>query len=518
MSHKCQSKGCHNDVLYKTLDPGFDNNRHSRSTLSPSGRGSPPGSYPRYASPRAQVSSYCEVHTCSHFLKNESCPHKKPPHDSVCAQHARCPIGDCMQARAQYLDPNFDPMTSASPVYARYDVCPDHKCNVRQCPRRREPETPFCVNHGCQAEGCQKRRQGDRDACEDHQCKARSCRAITEGDYPYCAQHIKCAIPGCGGVKHFAPKTQEYLESCTKHITCAVQRCKDIKRERSVFCDGHTCNERDCTKSSTMSRPYCDEHRCTETSCPNPRPWAPNPKLRGRFCPLHTCRAEQCQEFVDSFAIFCQIHGCSKPKCHQETIVEDLCLDHLKHHYTTLGRRRATLKSQQHKPKQLDQVTPPPSNKLDESDSDSDGSELSHPVTDTSAGQRGRTSLRPGSTVLKPIPLATQRQVREEISDVSEDEDGEDARPRDLPGPGNPPSPSPLGSGQQGSGQRMSPVRKGSIEKPGYFARSSTGTLSGVSNGNEAAVRRVGSVRQQGGAPQPPPPPPPGSKEWADGP
>ncbi|KAK3997200.1 hypothetical protein QBC44DRAFT_364950 [Cladorrhinum sp. PSN332] len=507
MNHKCQSKGCHNEVLYKTLDSAFvdPQDRHSRS---------PP--YQRYGNGRAQVSSYCELHTCSHFLKNEGCPNKKPPHDSVCPQR------DCVQARAQFLDPNFDPMSSASPVYARYDVCPDHKCTVRQCPRRREPETPFCSNHACKAGACLKRRQGDRESCEDHQCKSRGCRGITDGEFPYCAQHIKCSIHGCGGVRHFDPKTQEYLESCTKHITCPVPRCREVKKDRSAFCEGHTCNERGCIKSSTVSAPYCDEHRCTEDSCPNPRTWAANPKVKGRFCPLHTCRTEDCQGFVDRLAIFCQTHGCSKPKCHQESIVENLCLDHLKHHYTTLGRRRALHRSQP-KPKQPGHDTPPPSNKLHESDFDSD-SDVSHPVTDASASNRGRTILRPGSTLLgRPIELghtttATQHPIRGDVSEASYEEEDEDAgtggfglshdgeagnkkRGSVMHGPDIPPL--PPGSGKQG-GQRMSPVRKGTGEKHGSFARTSTGTLNGVGDGSEAA-KRGGAVRQQGGPPAPGP-------------
>ncbi|KAK4651289.1 hypothetical protein QC762_0091170 [Podospora pseudocomata] len=34
----------------------------------------------------------------------------------------RCPIPDCHQARAQFLDPNFDPLSNAVPRYARYEV------------------------------------------------------------------------------------------------------------------------------------------------------------------------------------------------------------------------------------------------------------------------------------------------------------------------------------------------------------------------------------------------------------
>ncbi|KAK4163021.1 hypothetical protein QBC43DRAFT_320395 [Cladorrhinum sp. PSN259] len=530
MNHrdKCQSKGCHNDVLYKTLDGAFIDAQdrrsgHSRSPLSPESRGSPSGPYQRYNNNTTQVSPYCKLHTCSHFHKTESCLNKKPPHDSVCATHTRCPVGDCAQARAQYLDPNLDPMSNAQPIYARYEVCSDHRCTVRQCPRRREPGTPFCQNHGCQAEACTKKRQEQRGSCEDHQCKTRGCRAVTDGEYPHCADHIKCDIHGCEGVRHFSSKSREYLQSCTKHITCSVPRCRDVKKDLSDFCEAHTCNERDCNNNSTMSTPYCDEHRCTSTNCSNPRTWAANPKFRGRFCPLHTCRTEDCQEFVASLAIFCQTHGCSKPKCHQESTAEKLCLDHLKHHYIALGRQRTLLKSQP-KLKPLGHITPPPSSKLHESDSSDCDSEESHPVPDASAnGQRGRATLRPGSSGILGQPpkldqttMVPQHTVRGHVSDQSDDEDeDEDAGPGEfglshsgdntitnkrasLSGPGNPPF--FCGSGQQGR-QRVSPPLPGNVsgERPGLVVRTSTGGLNGIDGGK----RGVGGVKPQGGPPTP---------------
>ncbi|KAK0660421.1 hypothetical protein QBC41DRAFT_330967 [Cercophora samala] len=342
MSRKieCRSDGCGNEVLFKTVEGGFNLHQpnldhyhyrdHRRSGIS-AGPRSPPAGTGRHLSP------YCKQHTCVHFHREECCTNKKPPHDTVCAVHTRCPIPDCNQARAQFLDPNFDPLSSAVPRYARYEVCADHKCIVRRCPQRRASAgTTFCQGHGCRADGCGNERQDQLECCEKHQCNIRGCDLVVEGNHTLCAHHMTCEMNGCGGAKHFDPKKKEYLPYCTSHATCPAGRCKQTKLDRqSTFCDEHTCRERGCNKSVRV-RPYCDDHRCAEIDCAYPIA-----KSLGRFCPLHTCRAEDCCEFVNSFSLYCQSHGCSKPKCLQQSIVEYLCLDHLKKHYTTLGRRSA---------------------------------------------------------------------------------------------------------------------------------------------------------------------------------
>jgi len=45
------------------------------------------------------------------------------------ATDARCPVPNCTQARAQFLEPNFDPQSSAMPRYARFDFCSDRASN-----------------------------------------------------------------------------------------------------------------------------------------------------------------------------------------------------------------------------------------------------------------------------------------------------------------------------------------------------------------------------------------------------
>ncbi|KAK4175887.1 hypothetical protein QBC36DRAFT_330444 [Triangularia setosa] len=337
---ECRSDGCSNEVLFKTLEGGFNihqpnldhyHYRDHRRSSTGAGPRSPAGAAGRHLSP------YCKQHTCVHFHREECCANKKPPHDTVCAVHTRCPIPDCNQARAQFLDPNFDPLSNAVPRYARYEVCADHKCIVRRCPQRRASTgTVFCQAHECRADGCSNERQDRLECCEKHQCHSRGCDLVVEANHTLCAHHITCEMNGCGGAKHFDPKTKEHLPYCTNHATCPVSRCKQTKVDRqSAFCDDHTCRERGCNKS-TRVRPYCDDHRCAEIDCAYPIA-----SSHDRFCPLHTCRAQDCREYVNSFSIFCQSHGCSKPKCPQQSIVEYLCLDHLKKHYTTLGRRSA---------------------------------------------------------------------------------------------------------------------------------------------------------------------------------
>ncbi|KAL2024097.1 hypothetical protein VTK56DRAFT_9877 [Thermocarpiscus australiensis] len=223
---ECRSEGCTNEVLLKTVDGTFVDPHDRRGSggvrppPSPNDRGSPLGPQHRYSNGSIQVSPYCRQDTCVHFHTNDRCIYKKPPHDTVCAIHARCPVENCNQARAQFLDPSFDPLSNSVPRYARYEVCSDHKCTVQRCPQRRAaPKTAFCQAHNCQAEGCTNQLQDQRNCCEEHQCKTRGCRTIVEGRFPYCAIHIKCGMNGCGEARHFSSKTSEYLAHCTNHAT-----------------------------------------------------------------------------------------------------------------------------------------------------------------------------------------------------------------------------------------------------------------------------------------------------------
>ncbi|SPQ20488.1 0b7fac7a-e532-4526-af4e-ab3daa248e5b [Thermothielavioides terrestris] len=152
------------------------------------------------------------------------------------------------------------------------------------------------------------------------------CRSIVESDFPYCAMHIKCAWSSCGEARHFSARTNEYLAYCTNHATCSARRCAAIKMEGSLFCEKHTCHERDCDKP-TDSGLYCEDHRCHDSSCQYPRPWTASGQ-------------DMCHAHVDRLALFCITHGCSKPKCHQEAIAERLCLDHFKEHYIAQGKRQ----------------------------------------------------------------------------------------------------------------------------------------------------------------------------------
>ncbi|KAK4122767.1 hypothetical protein N657DRAFT_646501 [Parathielavia appendiculata] len=342
---ECRSEGCTNEVLFKSLDGAFDDRRGSgvRPPLSLTDRSSPSGLHHRHSNGSIQVSPYCKQHTCIHFHGDERCIYKKPRHDTVCPIHARCPVPNCTQARAQYLEPNFDPLSNALPRYARFDVCSEHKCALPRCPgRRASPRTTFCQAHACHAEDCTNLRQEDRNCCEEHQCKSGGCRTIVEGDFPYCASHIKCQATGCGEAKHYLAKADEYLAYCTTHATCTVEQCTALKTELLAFCNEHTCHVRTCDKA-TNSGLYCENHRCAESRCQNPRDWIHESEGRRRFCPMHTCRVDQCRKYVDRLSIFCLGHGCSKLRCHQRAIAEQLCIDHFKEHYITQGKQQAFL-------------------------------------------------------------------------------------------------------------------------------------------------------------------------------
>ncbi|KAK3297894.1 uncharacterized protein B0H64DRAFT_133774 [Chaetomium fimeti] len=213
---ECRSEGCNHEVLFKPAEGAFDEQRgrNGRIPLVPGGRGSPTGLLHRHSNP-IQVSPYCKHHTCVHFHGDERCVYKKPSHDSVCAIHARCPILNCTQARAQFLEPDFDSLSNAVPKYARFDVCSDHKCALQRCGgRRASSETTYCQSHACQAEECSNLRQEQRNCCLEHQCKNKACKTIVEGQFPYCVIHIKCQMSNCNEARHLSPKTNEYLTFC----------------------------------------------------------------------------------------------------------------------------------------------------------------------------------------------------------------------------------------------------------------------------------------------------------------
>ncbi|KAM7204785.1 hypothetical protein V8F33_001374 [Rhypophila sp. PSN 637] len=373
---KCRADGCPNEIFYKTVEgagpvPGqyIDPiERRASGIRSPVvGRGSPGpyGHSHRYSQGGGStvVSQYCKQHTCIHFLREEGCTNKKPLHDTVCPIHARCPLPDCTQARAQFLDPGYDPNSHSVPRYVRFEFCAEHKCILRSCPRRRtSPKSTYCQAHSCHAEGCLNQSQEQRNCCEEHQCKAGSCRTIVEGNYPYCALHIKCEIASCGRARHsMAPKSDEYLPFCTEHATCEVGRCRELRLNNSSFCGTHTCQERDCKKSAN-SRPYCNEHSCQDADCPYPRAWAPQLNDRDKFCPLHTCRSQGCQEYVASRAIFCKKHGCSRRGCLSEALVEQLCLDDLKATYIAQGEFIASRKNSMSTSSNMSISSPGPGN------------------------------------------------------------------------------------------------------------------------------------------------------------
>ncbi|KAK0748503.1 hypothetical protein B0T21DRAFT_279118 [Apiosordaria backusii] len=228
---ECRSDGCGNEVLFKALEGGFNIHPpnldhyhyrdHRRSGVG-AGPRSPTGATGRHLGAQ-HVSPYCKQHTCVHFHREESCTNKKPPHDTVCAVHTRCPIPDCNQARAQFLDPNFDPLSNAVPRYARYEVCADHKCIVRRCPQRRASTgTTFCqarhCKDGCRADGCSNERQDQLECCEK-----RAATWLWRGIIPSALTvNMTCEMHGCGGAKHFDPKTKEYLPYCTNRTSFLI--------------------------------------------------------------------------------------------------------------------------------------------------------------------------------------------------------------------------------------------------------------------------------------------------------
>ncbi|KAK0651643.1 hypothetical protein B0T16DRAFT_83831 [Cercophora newfieldiana] len=335
--NECRSEGCGGEVVFKTVDGAFIDPAERQRGI----RGSPNGYHRHSIGPTQIMSAYCKQHTCIHFAREEGCSNKKPPHDSVCAIHARCPVQDCISARGQYLDTKFEHVPGSVPRYARYELCFDHKCMVRTCQRgRTSSKSSYCSAHGCQAEGCEKLSLEQRNCCAEHECKTDGCRTIVEGEYPFCVIHIKCEVQNCNMARHLLAKTNEYLDFCTEHATCQVGRCRDIKGDGSPYCPSHTCRERDCDQSCS-AKPYCDNHGCAEPSCNSPKSLelAGKQKSVVRFCPLHTCRSVDCYELVGPLALFCNTHSCCKDHCLHKAMAEQLCIIHFKEEYIAQGER-----------------------------------------------------------------------------------------------------------------------------------------------------------------------------------
>nr|CDP30521.1 Putative protein of unknown function [Podospora anserina S mat+] len=194
---ECRSDGCGNEVLFKpTLEGGFNihqpnlDHYHYRD-------------HRRSVAGGRRLSPYCKQHTCAHFHREECCTNKKPPHDTVCAVHTRCPIPDCHQARAQFLDPNFDPLSNAVPRYARYE-------------RRASTSTTFCQAR--EADGCGNERQDQLECCEK-----RAATWLWKATIPsVLTVDMTCEMNGCGGAKHFEPNKKEYLPYCTNRMSLLI--------------------------------------------------------------------------------------------------------------------------------------------------------------------------------------------------------------------------------------------------------------------------------------------------------
>ncbi|KAK4236719.1 hypothetical protein C8A03DRAFT_45337 [Achaetomium macrosporum] len=179
---KCQNEGCPNEVLFKTLDGGFDNRR--------AGGGSD-------ASTRSRRTT---------------------------------------QSAPSYLAPNFDPLSDAAPRYARYEVCSDHQCNTRGCRTFVEGEFPHCAIHiKCQMSGCGEARHFSTKAkdylayCTNHStCSSRRCTAIRMEGSPFCEEHT------CHTCR--SQKCHAYVDRlalfCSSH-GCAKPKChQEVLAER----------------------------------------------------------------------------------------------------------------------------------------------------------------------------------------------------------------------------------------------------------------------------------------------
>ncbi|KAK4040350.1 hypothetical protein C8A01DRAFT_15758 [Parachaetomium inaequale] len=236
---ECRSEGCTHEVLFKTVDGAFDDRRGSgRPPLSPIGRGSPSGPHHRHGSSSIQVSPYCKQHTCIHFHGDERCVYKKPPHDTVCAIHARCPVPNCTQARAQFLEPSFDPLSNAVPKYARFEVCSDHQCKTAGCRAIAESAYPYCAN---------------RRSILPH---GRSSGVITN------SSDIQCQMNGCKEPRHPSARAHEYLAFyCCAALACQNPRDRTSKPENcGRYCPLHTCRVERCQAQVDTLALFCTTH------------------------------------------------------------------------------------------------------------------------------------------------------------------------------------------------------------------------------------------------------------------
>ncbi|KAK0626353.1 hypothetical protein B0T14DRAFT_388969, partial [Immersiella caudata] len=205
--NECRSEGCGGEVVFKTVDGSFVDSARGMRT-------SPNGYHRHSVGPTQIMSAYCKQHTCLHFVREEGCNSKKPPHDSVCPVHARCPVQDCNQARGQYLDTKFEYVPGSVPKYARYELCFDHECHTD------------------------------------------GCRTIVEGDYPFCVIRKSswsrlpkpllselqtsngCAEPSCESAKTWAGKQKSASKFCPVH-TCRSIGCSQLVGPLALFCNVH---------------------------------------------------------------------------------------------------------------------------------------------------------------------------------------------------------------------------------------------------------------------------------------
>ncbi|KAK4102026.1 hypothetical protein N658DRAFT_412287, partial [Parathielavia hyrcaniae] len=233
---ECRSEGCTSEVLFKSLDGAFDDRRGSggRPSLSPTERNSPSGLHHRHSNGSIQVSPYCKQHTCIHFHGDERCIYKKPPHDTVCPIHARCPVANCTQARAQFLEPNFDPMSNTLPRYARFDVCSEHQCKARSCRTIVEGSFPYCASRR-PAPTQNLSFKGDNQTSQTSSARQ---PAAARQNTTLQRRAIISATARCQNLRDWMPESENCGRFCPLH-TCRVDQCRKHVDSLSIFCLAH---------------------------------------------------------------------------------------------------------------------------------------------------------------------------------------------------------------------------------------------------------------------------------------
>lgn len=297
----------------------------------------------RHAGGNKIESRYCERHTCSYFLRPESCPYEKPEWDAVCISHTACSVFECRQGKIQYLRADDEPM----PVFARLDFCADHKCAFPQCtyiryqlPVPRGAFQEMCEHHRCTIEGCKKARiDKKRPFCPDHKCRYGNCQIPVAENASFCVGHLKCEVKNCSSIKHAIPNSKDYKQYCQTHIMCSTPNCPAVRDKESCHCTKHTCLDHNCEKSSGKER-FCDDHRCTQEECEHPRAWYDR-KIRMKFCAQHMCRVPNCGAPVDEESLYCSEHSCDSPNCKSAGVADEKCREHLKEHIDKAAKAKA---------------------------------------------------------------------------------------------------------------------------------------------------------------------------------